>query len=61
MNRIVLIGNGFDLVHRLPTSYVDFIRSYQAARLTQLIQYNQMETDNGYALTYYLIQNPEKN
>ena len=28
MNRIVLIGNGFDLAHGLPTGYVDFINHY---------------------------------
>lgn len=28
MNRIVLIGNGFDLAHDLPTSYKDFINHY---------------------------------
>lgn len=28
MNRIILIGNGFDLAHGLPTGYVDFINNY---------------------------------
>lgn len=28
MNRIVLIGNGFDKAHGLPTGYVDFINNY---------------------------------
>ncbi|WP_221412373.1 AbiH family protein, partial [Dysgonomonas sp. 520] len=28
MNRIVLIGNGFDLAHGLPTSYRNFIENY---------------------------------
>lgn len=28
MNRIILIGNGFDLAHGLPTSYNDFITDY---------------------------------
>lgn len=28
INRIVLIGNGFDLAHGLPTSYQDFIKDY---------------------------------
>ena len=28
MNRIILIGNGFDLAHGLPTRYEDFINSY---------------------------------
>ena len=30
MNRIILIGNGFDLAHGLPTSYRNFIDSYWA-------------------------------
>ena len=25
MNKLVIIGNGFDLAHDLPTSYKDFI------------------------------------
>lgn len=28
MNRIILIGNGFDLAHGMKTSYKDFILSY---------------------------------
>lgn len=28
MNRIILIGNGFDLAHGLPTGYCDFIKDY---------------------------------
>ena len=28
MNRIILVGNGFDLAHGLPTSYKDFIKWY---------------------------------
>jgi hypothetical protein len=28
MNRLVIIGNGFDLAHGLPTSYKDFIDNY---------------------------------
>ena len=28
MNRIILIGNGFDLAHNMPTSYTDFINNY---------------------------------
>jgi len=33
MNRIVLIGNGFDLAHGLPTSYEDFISWYWDQRV----------------------------
>ncbi|MBP1163813.1 hypothetical protein JOE44_000697 [Chryseobacterium sp. PvR013] len=28
MNRIILIGNGFDLAHRMPTSYGNFMNNY---------------------------------
>lgn len=37
MNRIVLIGNGFDLAHGLKTSYKDFINWYWDCRRDQLI------------------------
>ena len=46
MNRIILMGNGFDLAHGLKTSYMDFIKRYWAVRLTQLIQNDQMKTDD---------------
>lgn len=36
MNRLVLIGNGFDLAHRLPTSYQDFINWYWDGRFNYL-------------------------
>ena len=28
MNRLIIIGNGFDLAHGLKTSYCDFIHDY---------------------------------
>ena len=37
MNRLVLIGNGFDLAHKLPTSYQDFINWYWNYRFQGLI------------------------
>lgn len=37
MNRIVLIGNGFDLAHGLPTRYEDFINDYWFGFLNQCI------------------------
>lgn len=33
MNRIILVGNGFDLAHNLPTKYEDFINWYSHERL----------------------------
>ena len=32
MNRIILVGNGFDLAHNLPTKYEDFINWYSQER-----------------------------
>lgn len=37
MNRLVLIGNGFDLAHGLPTSYKDFINWYWECKLHEFI------------------------
>ena len=34
MNRLVLIGNGFDIAHGLKTSYADFINWYWEQRVT---------------------------
>ena len=48
MNRIILIGNGFDLVHGLPKSYADFIDYYWkqwGKRLQQSYLGNEL-TDN---------------
>lgn len=36
MNRIVLIGNGFDLAHNFPTKYEDFINWYWEQRIMGL-------------------------
>ena len=38
MNRIVLIGNGFDLAHDLKTSYANFIDWYWKSRILKLKQ-----------------------
>lgn len=37
MNRIILIGNGFDLAHGLPTRYEDFIDWYWEKRVNSFI------------------------
>lgn len=37
MNRLVLIGNGFDLAHGLPTSYQDFIYWYWKSVVAYLL------------------------
>ena len=37
MNRLVIIGNGFDMAHGLKTSYTDFINWYWERRLNDLL------------------------
>lgn len=37
MNRLVIIGNGFDIAHGLKTSYMDFINWYWEWRLNALL------------------------
>lgn len=46
MNRIVLIGNGFDLAHGLKTSYKDFINWYWDERFHNIVtEYNAISSD----------------
>lgn len=46
MNRIVLIGNGFDLAHRLKTRYEDFIDWYWEYRVDGFVNnYTQKSSD----------------
>ena len=40
MNRLVLIGNGFDLAHELPTSYKDFFNWYWGYRISDIYNEN---------------------
>ena len=47
MNRIVLIGNGFDLAHKLPTKYEDFIDWYWDYRVNSFYNnYTNISKDN---------------
>ena len=46
MNRIVLIGNGFDLAHNLKTRYEDFINWYWDQRLHNIVlEHNAVSAD----------------
>ena len=38
MNRLVIIGNGFDMAHGLKTSYMDFINWYWDCRVNSFIE-----------------------
>ena len=40
MNRLVIIGNGFDMAHGLKTSYMDFINWYWDQRVNSLLTNN---------------------
>lgn len=40
MNRLVIIGNGFDLAHGLKTSYKDFIEWYWEQRTLNFYREN---------------------
>ena len=44
MNRIILVGNGFDLAHGLKTSYADFILWYCERRIKELISSDKNES-----------------
>ena len=53
MNRLVLIGNGFDLAHGLKTSYADFINWYFEKRYDDLLEtHNDVSED---PLSVYLV------
>ena len=40
MNRLILIGNGFDLAHNLKTSYCHFITDYLARAVNNFFANN---------------------
>lgn len=40
MNRLIIIGNGFDLAHRIETSYKDFITEYLSKALNIFFKEN---------------------
>lgn len=56
MNRIILIGNGFDLAHGLPTSYKDFIQGYWIFQRRRLLEDSSDRTDRLYCIE---IDNPD--
>ena len=46
MNRIILVGNGFDLAHSLPTSYKDFINWYWEERWERMMSSRSLLDDD---------------
>ena len=45
MNRLILIGNGFDLAHGMRTSYKDFILSYLKHGFSEMLNSGYFEDD----------------
>lgn len=46
MNRLIIIGNGFDMAHGLKTSYMDFIHWYWEQRIENLLnKYTNVSKD----------------
>lgn len=46
MNRIILIGNGFDLAHGLPTSYQSFINDFWKQIVDKVINFKTLYEDH---------------
>ncbi len=42
MNRLLIIGNGFDLAHNLPTKYSDFLNWYWSTVIPDKLIHNQL-------------------
>ena len=47
MNRIIIVGNGFDLAHGVKTKYEDFIEWYWIKRIENLKSEHTNESDDG--------------
>jgi len=58
MNRLVIIGNGFDLAHGLPTSYPEFIKNYIGNVSTIL---SKSSYDDGLIKVPFIQYLPDKN
>lgn len=60
MNRIILIGNGFDLAHGLETSYIQFINDYWENTKKNIKLEKKTRFDNQYQMyEAYCIENDE--
>ena len=63
MNRLVIIGNGFDLAHSLPTKYSDFVNDFwkNFKDKCKTDEYKKLVSTNdgfdGYYLNYKVIEN----
>jgi hypothetical protein len=53
MNRLIIIGNGFDLAHKLETSYNDFVLSYLKQSLISALDDLRVNNERPYNNFYY--------
>lgn len=61
MNRLVIIGNGFDLVHILPTRYEDFILNYLESIYGHFFRNGNYEDDVLKLIDKEFLNNPRDN
>lgn len=56
MNRLILIGNGFDIAHKIKTSYKDFIFDYLKKAFTEAFKINTYNISKAYADHFVIIK-----
>lgn len=61
MNRLILIGNGFDIAHGLPTKYSEFINNYWENTISEIEELGQTKYENDEILIEFLPMNFNKN
>lgn len=57
MNRLIIIGNGFDLAHGLKTSYHDFILDFLKENCTKAMKEGVKNIDSPPYRSYYAHKN----
>ena len=60
MNKVFLIGNGFDLAHGLRTSYIDFVIWYFNKEFEKLFKFRNTQLDNDLIKLEYPFHHREK-
>lgn len=56
MNRLILIGNGFDIAHKIKTSYKDFILDYLKKVFKEASKINTYNTSKAYVDHFVIIK-----
>jgi len=57
MNRLILVGNGFDLAHNLKTSYRDFIDDFWRKKCLEFTDFRKNKTRDNYTDNLITIHN----